>query len=160
MAVARVVGAKGLAGALKIEPLTDWPEHLAPGARVFLEGEAQPHEIETTESGGRIPVLSLDGVTTRDAAERLVGRYLEVEPVSLPPGEYYWHQLEGLHVEDEAGERLGVVRGVFRAGGAEVYRVERTDGDELLIPGIRDVVREIDLDTGRMIVRYEVEEIS
>jgi 16S rRNA processing protein RimM len=160
LAVARIIGAKGLGGALKVELLTDWPEHLEPGARVFVEGEEQARLITGAERGKRIPVLTLEGVVSRDAAEGLAGRYLEVEPAPLPAGEYYWHQLEGLRVEDEAGAHLGVVREVFRAGGAEVYRVERTDGGELLVPGIHDVVREIDLDKGRMIVRYEVEEIG
>jgi 16S rRNA processing protein RimM len=160
VAVARVLSAKGLAGALKIESLTDWPEHLEPGARVLVEGEDQPRTIHATEPGGRVPVVSLEGITTREAAEGLVGRYLEVEPAPLPAGEYYWHQLEGLRVEDEEGAVLGVIREVFRAGGAEVYRVEQADGGELLLPGIHDVVREIDLDSGRMIVRYEVEEIG
>jgi ribosomal 30S subunit maturation factor RimM len=52
-----------------------------------------------------------------------------------------------------------VVRGVFRAGDAEVYRIEQTDGSELLIPAIRDVVREIDLEAGVMVVVYESEEV-
>ncbi len=160
MAVARVIGAKGLAGALKIEPLTDWPEHLEPGASVFVDGEDRPRRIGSVERGGRVPVVHLDGIASREAAEQLADRYLEVEPAPLPEGEYYWHQLEGLRVEDESGGVLGVVREVFRAGGAEVYAVERTAGGELLVPGIRDVVREIDLDKGRMIVRYEVEEIG
>jgi len=145
---------------MKIEPLTDWPEHLEPGARVFVEGEDQPRTISAAERGRRVPALSLAGITSREAAEGLVGRYLEVEPAPLPAGEYYWHQLEGLEVQDETSGVLGILREVFRAGGAEVYRVERTDGGELLVPGIHDVVREIDLDRGRMIVRYDVEEIG
>ncbi len=67
--MARVLSAKGLAGALKVEPLTDWPEHLEPGASVFLEGEEQPRTIAAAERGGRVPVLSLEGITTREAAE-------------------------------------------------------------------------------------------
>ncbi len=160
MAVARIIAAKGLRGAVKVEPLTDWPEHLEPGASLYLEDEEQLRRIDAAERGGRIPVLTLEGIGSRDEAEAVVGRYLEVEAAPLPEGEYYWHQLVGLRVEDEAGAELGTIREVFRAGGAEVYRLDRTDGGEMLVPGIRDVVREIDLDRGRMIVRYEVEEIG
>ncbi len=159
LAVARILGAKGLAGAVRIEPLTDWPEHLDVGAVVYLEGDPAPRHITATEPGGRVPVLVLEGIDSREAAERLVGRYLEADPASLPAGEYFWHQLEGLQVEDEAGRPLGVVREVFRAGGAEVYVVAAPDGGELLVPGVRDVVRAIDLDAGRMVVRYESEEV-
>lgn len=103
--------------------------------------------------------IGIDGIVSRDAAEALVGRYLETDPSPLPAGTYYWHQLEGLRVEDEAGALLGVVAEVFRAGEAEVYRIEGPDGAELLVPAIRDVVRLIDLETGRMVVRYAAEEV-
>jgi len=66
---------------------------------------------------------------------------------------------EGLAVEDPSGAPLGVVREVFRAGEAEVYRIEMTDGGELLVPAVRDVVRRIDLEAGLMVVDYASEEV-
>jgi len=105
-----------------------------------------------------VPVLRLDGVDDRDAAEELVGRYLEAPPVQLPPGTYYWHQLVGLSVADDAGVELGKVVEVFRAGENEVYRIEGPAG-ELLVPALRDVVLAIDLESRRMIVHYEMEEV-
>ena len=160
LAAARIVGAKGLAGAVRIEMLTDWPEHLAAGALVYLEGEDQPRRVRELQAGGRVPVLALDAVETRQAAEALIGRYLEVEAGELPEGSYYWHQLVGLRVVDEAGAALGELVEVFRAGENEVYRVAREDGAELLLPAVRDVIREIDVPAGRMVVRYEIEEVG
>jgi len=145
---------------VKVEPLTDWPEHLDAGAVVHLEGEDTALTILRAERGGRVPALTLEGIDTREAAERLAGRYLEADAAPLPPGEYYWHQLEGLRVEDEGGTELGRIREVFRAGGAEVYAVLQPDGGELLVPGIRDVVRAIDIERGRMVIRYDVEEVG
>jgi len=159
LAVARILGAKGLAGVMRIEPLTDWPERLQVGAHVFLDGEADARRIITAEWGGRIPAVALQGITSRDEAAALTGRFLETEPQPLPEGSFYWHQLLGLKVDDPSGARLGVVREVFRAGEAEVYRVELTDGGELLVPAVRDVVRRIDLEAGLMIVDYASEEV-
>jgi 16S rRNA processing protein RimM len=160
LAAARIVGAKGLAGAVRIEMLTDWPEHLAPGALIFVEGEEQPRVVRELQTAGRVPVLSLDAVETREAAEALIGRYIEVEAHALPEGTYYWHQLEGLRVVDEASTPLGELVEVFRAGENEVYRVLREDGGELLLPAVRDVIRDIDIAAGRMVVRYEIEEVG
>ena len=129
------------------------------GADVFLEGEPVRRKIIATERGGRVLSLGVEGVGSREAAEALVGRYLEAESAPLPEGTYYWHQLEGLRVEDEAGAPMGVVVEVFRAGEAEVYRIEQPDGGELLVPAIHDVVRRIDLEAGRMVVRYAAEEV-
>ena len=153
-----MLGAKGLAGAVRIESLTDHPERLAVGEALWLEDEAEPRRILESGWGGRVPVLRLEGVPDRAAAERLAGRYLEAPPSPLPPDAYYWHQLIGLTVADEAGAELGEVVEVFRAGENEVYRVEGPGG-ELLVPALRDVVRSIDLDARRMVVRYEAEEV-
>jgi 16S rRNA processing protein RimM len=159
LAAARISGVKGLRGGLRLELLTDWPERIAAGARLYVEGEAEPRTVAAVELGGRHPVLLFEGVTTRELAEPLIGRYLEVQAAPLPEGSYYWHQLEGLRVLDVAGTELGTLAEVFRAGEAEVYRVEGAAG-ELLIPAIRDVVREIDLEAGRMVVDYRPEEVG
>src|SRR5439155_18812426 len=148
LAVARILGPKGLSGVVRIEPLTDWRDHLEVGARVYIEDEATPRRITTTEWGGRVPAIGLEGIGSRDEAASLAGRYLETEPQTLPEGTYYWHQLQGLTVQDPSGTRLGLLREGFRAGGAEVYRVELTDGGEMRVPGVRDVVRDIDLESG------------
>lgn len=154
-----MTGAKGLRGAMRIEPLTDWPERLGTGEQLFVEDEAAPRRVMAIEWGGRIPAITLDGIASREAAEALRDRYLEVEAAKLPEGSYYWHQLEGLTVADPAGRRLGTLTSVFRVGENEVYCVEDDAGQELLIPALRDVVREIDLEGRRMVVDYELEDV-
>ena len=153
-----MLGAKGLDGAFRIEPLTDVPERLAEGALLYIEDEEQRRRITAYEGGGRVPAITLEGIADRDAAEALAGRYLEVETEPLPEGEWYWHQIVGLEVSDEDGLGMGRVVEVFRAGENEVYRIEGPQG-ELLIPALRDVVRAIDLAAGRMTVRWEPEEV-
>jgi len=153
-----VLGAKGLAGSVRIEALTDHPERLAEGESIWIEDEPTPRSILEAGWGGRVPYIRLEGISDRDAAERLVGRYLEAPANPLPPDTYYWHQLIGLTAVDEAGSELGQVVEVFRAGENEVYRIEGA-GTELLIPALRDVVRSIDLAAGRMVVRYDAEEV-
>lgn len=128
------------------------------GAQVYLEGEDEPRLILAAEWGSRVPALTLSGVGSREAAETLAGRYLERPSTELPEGSYYWHELEGLLVVDEAGAELGRLVEIFRAGENEVYRVEG-EGGELLIPALREVVRAIDVPAGRMIVRYDPEEV-
>jgi 16S rRNA processing protein RimM len=153
-----VAAVKGLAGVLKIESLTDFPERLSPGTEVYLDGDSEPVRIAEVNWAGRVPSLRLDGVSTREAAAALVGRYLELPARELPEGSYYWHQLEGLRVVDVAGAEVGELVEVFRAGENEVYRVVGT-GSEVLVPALRSVVREIDLAAGRMVIDYDVEEL-
>lgn len=158
LAVGLVVGVKGLRGALKIEPLTDRDDRLDPGASVYLEGEPGPRRITGGEASRRVRVITLEGVGSREAAESLVGTYLEVDPEPLPEGTYYWHELLGIGVQDEQGNDLGVIEEVFRAGENEVYRVAG-EGGELLIPALRDVVKDLDIPRRRMVVRLDEEEV-
>ncbi|MEX0626766.1 MAG: ribosome maturation factor RimM [Chloroflexota bacterium] len=158
LAVARVLGAKGLAGSLRIEALTDHPERLAAGASIWIEDETSSRMILEAGFGGRVPVLRLEGISDRAAAEQLAGRYLEASAEPLPPDTYYWHQLIGLAAIDETGNELGQVVEIFRAGENEVYRIEGPAG-ELLVPALREVVRSIDVGSGRMVVRYDAEEV-
>jgi 16S rRNA processing protein RimM len=65
----------------------------------------------------------------------------------------------GLAVRDEAGRELGRVVEVFRAGENEVYRVEAPDAPDLLLPALREFIRDIDLQHRTMTVRYEIEEV-
>jgi len=149
LAVAHVLAAKGLRGGLRVEVLTDVPERLVAGASVYLDDV--PTRIVAAETGGRATVLYLDGVTSRESAEALVGRFLEADVPALPDDAYYWHDLIGLRVENDRGAAVGELVEIFRAGGNEVYRIVGPAG-ERLVPALRSVVLAIDLEAGRMVV--------
>jgi len=105
----------------------------------------------------RLRAARLEGVETREAAQRLVGTYLEVDRAaarSLPPGEYFHFQLVGLAVVDEDGQPVGELSDVETYPHHDVY-VVRTPVGEARLPAVRDVVRAVDLDQGRMVVRRQ-----
>ena len=159
VAVAVVMGVRGLRGDLRVEFLTDWPERLQVGSEVMLEGEDQPRRIVSLNQGGRTPVVRLEGIDTRAAAVGLIGRGIERQPASLPAGSYWWHELEGLEVFNERGSAIGTLAEVFRAGANEVYRVVGPGG-ERLVPALHAVVVEIDLAARRMVVRDEADYVA
>ena len=98
-AVARILGPKGLRGGVRIEILTDWPERLATGTELWVEGRPHRADDRGAETGGKVPVIYLSGVTSREDAERLAGRYLEGSPHALSDDEYFWDDLIGLRAE-------------------------------------------------------------
>lgn len=158
LAVGLVVGVKGLKGGLKVEPLSDREDRLDAGAAVYLDGEPTARRITGAEAPRRVRVVTLEGVETREDAEALVGRYLEVDAEPLPEGLYYWHEVLGITVFDQSGRELGAVEEVFRAGENEVYRVVGVNG-EVLIPALRQVVLALDIGQRRMSVRLDEEEV-
>lgn len=154
LAVARVMGVRGLEGDLRVMALTDVPDRLTVGAAVLVEGEPAPRRITRVGTSRQGLVLRLEGIADRGMAAALIGRHLTAiePPAALPAGTFWWHELEGLEVVDSQGRVLGRLKEVFRAGANEVYRVLGPDG-ELLVPALRSVVLAIDLDSGRMTIR-------
>ncbi|MDI3307029.1 MAG: ribosome maturation factor RimM [Acetobacteraceae bacterium] len=123
----------------------------------------------TDESGSRRFVLTLlseglariEGVTDRDAAQRLTGTRLYIQREQLPEpeaDEFYFADLIGLRAEDQAGRPLGSVRAVEEHG-AGAFLV--LDGPpERLIPFTRACVPVVDLAGGRLVVEPPEEVIA
>jgi 16S rRNA processing protein RimM len=147
------MGVRGLEGDLRVLPLTDVPDRLRVGAGVVVEGETDARRITHVGTSRHGPVLRLEGIGDRDSAAAIIGRHLSSADPSpeLPPGTYWWHQLEGLQVTDASGRALGRLEEVFRVGENEVYRVVGADG-ELLVPALASVVTAIDLEAGTMTI--------
>jgi 16S rRNA processing protein RimM len=100
-------------------------------------------------------LLKLEGCDDRNGADELRGMLVQIpteEAEPLGEGEYYHFQLIGLAVETESGERLGQVVEVLETGANDVYVVRGIRG-EVLLPAVDDVIRAIDLESKRMMVR-------
>lgn len=126
-------------------------ELLRPGAAVTVAGERR--EIVRRAGTDAKPILRLAGCEGREAAEALRGQALLVARAEVPalgPDEWWPEQLEGCRVRD--GERaVGVVKAVRALPSCDVLEVARDDdGDELLVPLVRDAVRTVDVE-GRAI---------
>jgi 16S rRNA processing protein RimM len=152
VAVGRVATAWGPRGVLKVIPLVDSRERLAPGRTVAI-GDAA-HTIQTARWQKGLTYLKLSGVDGRDAALALRDRFLTVPESDLDPlpeGQYYRFQLLGLAVTTTDGRPLGAIEDVITTGANDVY-VVRGDAGEVLVPATAEVVREVDLEAKRMLI--------
>lgn len=152
LTVGRIVGPQGIRGELKVEPTTDFPQRFATGAELRVQGRLLAVESSRWQRG--YVILKLATIDSIDEAEKLRGQSLEVPNSSaqtLPQGQYYVYQIVGLEVWTTAGEHLGEVAEVAPTGSNDVYVVRGPRG-ELLIPAIEDVVKEIDLERGRITI--------
>ena len=146
-----MLGAWGVRGDLKVQPLAP-PEVFAAGRTVHLA--ETPRVIERSRPHDKILHLKLAGVDNREDAAALYGLYFELPESELPPpGEdtYYWYQLVGLRVVTTGGEELGDISEIISTASNDVFVVRGARG-EVLIPGVDDVVREVDIAGGRMVI--------
>lgn len=158
LVVALVRGLHGLDGTVRVEVLTDHPEQrFGPGSVLFPE-----HSDRALTIAAAAPVedgpgwrLRFREVTHRNAAEALRNAYLEqvvAREESLAEGEVYWHEVIGAVVSAPDGRELGVVRDVYRAGGAEVYLVAGGIAGEFDLPAVGALIREFAPREGRIVV--------
>ena len=70
----------------------------------------------------------------------------------LPEGVYYLADLIGLDVYTEEGEFLGKVDDIYSTGANDIYVVKNEEGKEKLLPGIDEVIKNIDIDSGKITV--------
>jgi 16S rRNA processing protein RimM len=164
LTVALVRGVRGLKGHVRVELLTDRPEdRFAVGTRLLVEGTPQVLTIAEASAVADGPGwwLRFREIPSREAADILRDRYLEIEPPEEPrqPGQWYFHELMGLAVRTTDGEDLGTVKDIYRAGGAEVFIVRGPRG-EIDIPGVRGIVTELAPDLGEMVVDMAVLDID
>lgn len=152
-AVAVIERPRGLRGELKALPLTDFPDRFRPGAQVYLMSERCT--ITRARWHADRVYLQLAGCSDRKAADALRGELVEIPDTDRPDasqGLYYIDDIEGLRVATLAGEPLGSVREILRTGANDVWIVDRDAERDLLIPALRDIVREVDLEAGLIIV--------
>jgi 16S rRNA processing protein RimM len=150
--VGRVLATRGVRGELKVEPLTDFPERFAPGQAIWVAGERR--EVEGGRQRGSQVLLKLAGVDSAEQAAALRDELLEVpeeELTALGEGRYYRFQLLGMAACDTAGEALGTIVEILSTGANDVYVVRGPRG-ELLLPAIDEVIKEVDVEGGRMLV--------
>jgi len=158
--VGRLTKAHGLKGGLKLELYTDDPDRrFQPGASFSLQvPEESPwhgRRIELTELrwyNGH-PVGFFEGVTDRTAAESLVKAILWVDQDPAEPAEpdaWYDHQLIGLDVVRD-GERVGAIARLEHLPAQDLLVVD-TGEREVLVPFVRALVPEVDVDARRVVV--------
>jgi len=154
----RIVGVFGVRGWVKVESETRPRENILGYRHWHLARDGAEWQVDVLEGRpqGKGLVARLAGVDDRNQAEALVGAEIGIAADELPragPDEYYWSSLEGLTVVNAAGIELGCVAHLFETGANDVMvvRGER----EHLIPFIRDVVQEVNLDEGRIRVDWD-----
>jgi 16S rRNA processing protein RimM len=152
-----VVGAHGVRGELRVAPETDFPERFARLEVVSVAEKGRPPQLMKLAGARQHPakglvLLRLEGVDDRDAADALRGAQLRIREsdlVPLPPGQYYEFQILGLQVVTEEGRDLGKIIDIIHTGANDVYETPMA-----LIPAIEQVMREVDLARGRVVVHW------
>ncbi len=151
MVIGKFVSPQGLKGDIRINPSSDFPERFThPGKRWIQQTNEAPREINLIK-GKSIPgkstyILTIEGISTRDAAEKILGWNLVV-PVNSRPflkeGEFHCLDLIGLEARLMPTKKLiGHVTNLIK-GGNDLLEIELVEGKKVLVPFVKEIVPEI-----------------
>ena len=153
----QIVNVKGLKGEVKVNSFTDDNTKFERIPKVFLKrkNDLTEYEIEKVGYHKNQVIIKFKNVNTVEEAETLRNSYIVVDREifgELPEGVYYIADLIGLDVFTESNEYLGKVDDIFSTGSNDVYVVKNELGKQKLLPGIDEVIKQIDLESGKIIV--------
>lgn len=154
--IGRITKIHGLKGRLKMALLPGGSYCPEPGGEIALDRGAVLRfflvkEAEIRKGG---VILGLEGIDTVEEARGMVGARVRTawEGQPLAEDEYYWRDIIGSEVETQDGRRLGRVERIFPTGSNDVY-VCRDEEKEILLPGISEVIKKIDVKNKQILVR-------
>lgn len=156
LAVGLIRKPHGVRGEVQMTVLTDFPERLTTGRTVYLGERHLQVTIKTRRTHQDMLLLTFEEFPDRSSVETLRNQTIFVpvdEAPELPDGEYFHHEILGLQVITEAGELLGEVVDILETGANDVCVVLNAQEREILLPIIDDVILNINLSEGRLLVR-------
>ncbi len=155
--VGQIVNTNGLKGLLKINPFTDDITRFERLKTILVEHKKEllEFEIESVRYQKKQVLLKLKGIDTIEEAEKYREDYLKIKrnkEEKLPEDTYYIVDLIGLDIYTEGGELLGKLDDIFSTGSNDVYVVKNSEGKQILLPAISDVIKNIDLEQKKIVV--------
>lgn len=152
----KIVGTHGVKGELRVQPWCDSAEFLAGFRTLYAEKGAQRLEVVSARVHKTLLLLKLKGIDTPEQGDAARGKILYIDrgDVSLADGQYFIQDLISLDVFDaDSFIYYGKLTEVMRTGANDVYQITSESKKNYLIPAIPDVIQEINLTDGKMLIR-------
>lgn len=156
LSIGQIVNTHGIKGEIKVFPLTDDASRFDKLKEIYIESkdEMTKYQIESIKHLKNTVILKLKGIDTMNDSEKLRNLYIKVgrwDAVRLPKDSFFICDIIESDVFDIHGELLGKLADVLQTGANDVYIV-KDDKREILIPALKTVVKEINLQNKKIIV--------
>lgn len=155
--IGQIVNTHGIKGEIKVTPFTNDITRFDDLKEVYVKSkkESKLYKVEGVRYHKNMVLIKLEGINTPEQADLLRNAYLEVDrehAVPLEEGTYYIVDLIGLEVYTEEGKLLGKVDDIYNTGANDIYVIKDELGKQVLLPGIKDVIKNVDLEGGKITV--------
>ncbi|MHA5095351.1 ribosome maturation factor RimM [Oenococcus oeni] len=152
--IGRVINTHGIVGELKIDFNTDFPEQrFAKNSELLIAGEKLV--VQSSRPFKQFWLVKFSDHENINLVEKYKGEDIfinERKEPRLSEGEFLVSQIIGLKVIDEKGNSIGEIADSFHTGANDVWTIKKSNGKEILIPYIDQVVKKVDLQTSTVTI--------
>ena len=155
--IGQIVNTFGIKGEVKVVPFTDDIKRFDKLKNVYVKTkkESKQYKVENVKYHKNMVLIKLEGINTVENAETLRNAFLEIDrkdAIPLEEGTYFIADLIGAEVYTDEGKLLGKVDDIYNTGSNDIYVVKDELGKQILLPGIKEVIKEVLLEQEKIIV--------
>ena len=156
--IGQIVSTHGIKGEVRLNPWCDTPEFVKKFKNLYFDDKGDKAvKVVSCRPHGNVAVLKLEGVDTVESAQKLRNTvlYMKRSEVKLPEGKWFVSELIGCQVldADDASICYGELLDVEAYPANDIWYVKTPDGNEVLVPAIKDVVIKCDVAENKVYIR-------
>lgn len=146
--IGKIVNTKGLKGEAKVYSYAQYKERFAELDSILIEDKS--YEIEYVKYYKDMPVIKIKGIDHINDIEKFKDKDIYInrsQAGDVEEDEHFIIDLIGLKVVDEAGQKVGTLKDILTNYAQDIY-VIKTGGEDILVPGVKDFIKEINVKDG------------
>lgn len=153
----QIVSTHGIKGEVRFNPWCDSPEFMKRFKTLYFDKNGEKAvKVTACRPHGNIVILKLDGIDTVEEAQKLRGKtlYMNRKDAKLQKGDWFVQDLIGCTVYDaDNNEKIyGNLTEVAQTGANDIWYIEN-NGKEYIIPAIKDVVINVEVESESVFIR-------
>lgn len=155
--IGQIVNTFGIKGFVKVNPFTDDMHRFEELKSVLVVKNKETIEmhIEEVKLHKNVVLIKFKGIEDINMAEKYKGCYIKIrreDARKLPKDTYFIADLIGIKVYDDNGNLLGKVDDIYNNKVHDVYVIKNDLGKQILLPSIKEVIKQIDIDNDMIVV--------
>ncbi len=155
--IGQIVNTSGLKGVIKVKPFTDDIQKFKNYKTIYIsiKEELKEFKIEQVRFNKNMVFLKLEGINTVEEAENYRNFYIKIKRdknEKLEKDSYYIVDIIGCKVFTDKEQELGKIVDVFSTGSNDVYVTQNELGKQILLPAIKEVIKNVDIQNKTIIV--------
>lgn len=152
----QIVSTHGIKGEMRFNPWCDKPEFVKKFKTLYFDKNGEKSvKVKSARPHGNMVILMLEDIDTVEKAQALKNTvlYMKRADAHLPKGTWFVQELfDCTVIDDNNGKVLGTIVDVSETGANDVWHIKTPKGDEVLIPAIKQVIVNVDVEKGEILI--------